>query len=190
MRVAKTEILKCFDKQERSYRLALLCTYWIRDTAPYKPSVSETARGFRMNVRGQWLSFADLADVLEQQSSRDALSSDFVLNQLHALIRAPLGILEDYCKTYDKVDPTRCLWQEMRATPWFQFTRIVRNAISHNFHFHYGSSDKLPITWNGITLSREMEGQPIAYELWHKKGYELFLEMKAFAEALPEVRRA
>jgi len=188
MRVAKTAVLEWFDKQERSYRLALLCTYWIRDTAPYKPSVSDTARGLRMEVRGQWLSFADLADMLEQQSSRDVLSSDFVLNQLHALIRAPFGILEDYCKAYDKAESTRCLWQKMQATSWFHFTRIVRNAISHNFHFDYKPKDKriLPITWNGTTLSPEMEGQPITYELWHKRGYELFLEMKAFAELLPE----
>src|SRR5208282_1010802 len=94
-RVAKTAVLEWFDKQERSYRLALLCTYWIRDTVT---SVSNTARDLRMEVRGQWLSFADLADMLEQQPSRDVLSSDFVLNQLHALIRAPFGILEDYCK--------------------------------------------------------------------------------------------
>ncbi|MGP7985668.1 hypothetical protein [Rhodoblastus sp.] len=188
--MVKTEVLEWFDKQERSYRLALLCTYWIRDTAPYKPSVSEAARGFLMEVHGQWLSFADLAEMLEQQSSRDALSSDFILNQLHALIRAPFGILEDYCKAYDKAGLTLCLWQKMQTTSWFQFTRIVRNAISHNFHFMYRPADRLPIAWNGITLSREMEGQPITYELWHKKGYELFLEMKAFAEALPEAPKA
>src|SRR5271165_7536081 len=95
MRFAKTDVLECFDRQDRSYRLAILCTHWIRDTAPYKPSASEEARGLRMEIRGTWLSFADLADMLEQQPSRDVLSSDFVLNQLHALIRTPFGILED-----------------------------------------------------------------------------------------------
>jgi hypothetical protein len=141
MRFAKTEVLEWFDEQDRSYRLALLCTYWIRDTACYKPSACEEARGFRMEVRGTWRPFADLADMLEQQSSRDALSSDFILNQLHALIRAPFGILQDCCEDYDKADSTRFLWNEMKATPWFQFTRIVRNAISHNFHFRYNSHD-------------------------------------------------
>jgi hypothetical protein len=141
-----------------------------------------------MEVRGTWLSFADLADKLES-SSRHALSSDFILNQLHALIRAPFEILHDYCEDYDKVDSALLLLEEMKAAPWFHYARIVRNAISHNFHFQYSKHDKtiLPVTWNGITLSQETEGQAITYEsLWHKKGYELFLEMRIFAEALPE----
>jgi hypothetical protein len=154
MRFAKTEVLEWFAKQDRSYRLALLCTHWIRDTAHYKPSASEEARGFRMKVRGGGLSFADLADMLEQQSSRDALSSDFILNQLHALIRVPFEILCDYCKEYDKSAPTRLLLEEMKATSWYEVARIVRNAISHNFHFQYTKHDKekiLPVTWNCLT---------------------------------------
>ena len=41
VRFAKKDVLEWFDRQDRSYRLALLCTYWIRDTADYKPSASE-----------------------------------------------------------------------------------------------------------------------------------------------------
>ena len=186
MRFAKTEVLEWFDRQDRTYRLALLCTNWIRDIRGYKPSSSEEARGFSMKVRGRWLSFADLADMLEQQSSRDALSSDFILNQLHALIRAPFEILHNYCEDYDKTDPTRPLLEKMKAASWYEVARIIRNTISHNFHVQYKKTE--PITWNGITLSREMDGKAITYEsLWHKSGYELFLEMRTFAEALPEV---
>jgi len=188
MRFAKTDVLECFDKQDRSYRLALLCTRWILDAARYKPSAPEEARGIWMGVCDRYLSFADLADKLES-TSRYALSSDFMLNQLHALIRAPFEILRDYCEDYDKSDPTRHLFQKMKEAPWYEYARLVRNAISHNFRFQYSNHDKkmLPVTWNGITLSHEMEGQAITYEsLWHKRGYELFLEMRIFAEALPE----
>ena len=188
MRFAKTDVPECFDKQDRSYRLAFLCTRWILDGARYKPSASEEARGIWMGVRGTWVPFADLADKLKS-SSRHALSSDFILNQLHALIRAPFEILRDYCENYDKSDPTPHLFQKMKEAPWYEYARMVRNAISHNFHFQYSKHDKkiLPVTWNGITLTQEMEGQAMTYEaLWHKRGYELFLEMRIFAEALPE----
>jgi hypothetical protein len=79
----------------------------------------------------------------------------------------------------------------MKATSWYEVARIVRNAISHNFHFQYTKHDKekiLPVTWNCLTLSQGMEGRAITYEsLWHKSGYELFLEMRAFAEKLLDV---
>lgn len=185
MRFAKTEVLEWFDTQDRTYRLALLCTYWIRDTAHYRPNASEEARSLKMVVCGRHLSFADLADMLEQQPSRDALSSDFLLNQLHALIRAPFEILSDYCEDYDKLDPTRLLLKEMKGTPWYEVARTIRNTISHNFLVSYKKAT--PLTWNGITISQEMDGKVIAYEsLWHKPGYELFLEMRKFAEAMPE----
>jgi hypothetical protein len=189
MRFAKTDVLESFDRQDRSYRLALLCTYWIRDTAGYKPSASEQARGMHMVFRDKVVSFADLAEMLEQQSSRDTLSSNFLLNQLYALIHAPLEIVRDYCEDYDKVVGDQRLSNQMKASPWFHFARIIRNAISHNFHFQYGKYDKslLPVTWNGITLSQDMEGQPLtSASLWHKTGYELFLEMRTSAEELPD----
>ncbi len=133
--------------------------------------------------------FADLAEMLEQQSSRDMLSSEFVLNQLYALIRAPFEIICDYCEDYDKMVGDKCLSKQIKASPWYHFARIIRNAISHNFRFQYGRHDEvfLPVTWNGITLSQDMDGQPLTYvSLWHKTGYELFLEMRAFAEKLPD----
>ena len=133
-----------------------------------------------MKVRGR-------PDRLEQPSSCNVLSSDFMLNQLHALIRVPFEILRDYCKDFDNSDPTQHLVQKMKETRWYEYAKMVRNAISHNFHFQFCEHDKkiLPVTWNGITLSQEMEGQPITYEsLWHKRGYELFLAMRTFAKTL------
>jgi hypothetical protein len=45
----------------------------------------------------------------------------------------------------------------------------------------------LPIMWRGISLTVDLEGKAMTYEsFWHKPGYELFLEMRRFAEALPE----
>ena len=46
-----------------------------------------------MEFRQKVVPFDDLAEKLEQQSSRDTLSSDFLLNQLYALIRAPFEIV-------------------------------------------------------------------------------------------------
>jgi hypothetical protein len=141
-----------------------------------------------MRVRGRCLSFADLADRLEQPSLCNAISTDFMLNQLHALIRVPFEILCDYCRDFDKSEPRRQRYQKMKLISWYEYARM--NAISHNFHFQFSARDKLPVTWNGITLSKEMDGQPITYEsLWQKRGYELFLAMRTFAKTLPEPQR-
>jgi hypothetical protein len=188
MRFTKVEILDAFDRQDRSYRLALLCTDWLRDAAPFRPSAIEEAKGNTMVVRGKRISFADLAELLEEPTRRDSVSSDFLLNQLHALIRVPFELLSDYCEDCDKIDASRRLVAAMKAARWHEVTRVIRNAVSHNFRIDYKGTT--PLTWGNIIISSAMHGQPITHEsLWHKAGYELFLEMRGFAEALPAYPR-
>jgi hypothetical protein len=187
-RITKTEVIECFLRRDRSYRLGYLCTYWLRNTAPFEPSAAAEARGLVMEVRDTWISFGDLADRLELLASRDILVSEFLLTHLYALICQPFEILRAYCNGYDQENPERFLSQELRKAAWYQFARIVRNALSHDFHFHFPDREKrkLPVTWNSIIISEDMDGEAMTHHtLWHKTGYELFTEMRTFANALP-----
>jgi hypothetical protein len=70
----------------------------------------------RMQALDRWISYADLADLLGEDPSRLVITSDFVLNQLHALIRVPFELLGDYCEDYERRhrDDTlrrRFIWQ-------------------------------------------------------------------------------
>ena len=143
-----------------------------------------------MKAFDNWISYSDLADLLEQDPSRLAITSDFVLNQLHALIRVPFELLDDYCEDYDKAKPGRDLIKELRAANWYAYARAIRNTVSHNFRFDFSKYDKsrFPITWRAMSLTHDLHGKAITYELfWHKSGYELFLTMRAFADSLPEL---
>jgi hypothetical protein len=189
MRFTKSHLLERLEQQERSYRLAILASHWLRGGSQYKPSAIEDARSLSMEAEGKWIPYADLADLLEHGIVTVGITSDFILNQLHALIRAPFELIRAYCKDYDRSVGSQQLTQELRHTDWYEFTRLIRNAISHSFWFEFKEYDKklLPITWGGITLTADMDGTPMKYELWHKPGYTLFLTMQRFAAALPEL---
>jgi hypothetical protein len=142
-----------------------------------------------MKALDKWVPYSNLAELLEKDPSRLVITSDFVLNQLHALIRAPFELLHDCCEDHDQAVPGQHLVNTLQKCPWYQFARLVRNAISHSFRYDFKEADKrrLPITWRGITLTEDLNGKPITHEtFWHKPGYELFLEMRDFAVALPE----
>lgn len=143
-----------------------------------------------MKVFEAWVSYSDLAELLEQDSHRFSIVTDFVLNQLHALIRVPFELLGDYCEDYDRAGPGRTMVKQLRATDWYEYARAIRNTVSHNFRFDFSKykAHQLPITWRGISLTAELDGKAISFEsFWHRSGYELFVDMRAFAEALPEV---
>jgi hypothetical protein len=189
MRFSKSEILDYFDREDKNYRLAILCTHWIRDIAPFTPSVKSEAKSLSMMIAGRTITFSDLAAELEDRNRSEIISSHFLLNQLHSLIRLPFELLKDYCADFDKAVKPAVLFDRLRSMPWYEYTRLVRNAISHNFRFAFDERDKsrLPVKWNGIIIDSNCDGQVITCEaLWHRPGYELFLKMKEFAGTLPE----
>lgn len=191
MRFTKAEVIEEFSRQDRSYRLAILATHWLQGGTQFTPSAIDEARGLQMKMTDRWISYSDLADLLEQTPARFAIATDFALNQLHALLRAPFELLTDYCEDFSQVEPAWQLIDRLKSTDWYDFARIVRNTVSHNFRFHFSERDKarLPIGWRGNSLTADLHGKPLTYELfWHNSGYELFLAMRDFAEALPETK--
>lgn len=190
MRFTKQDVLDMFRRQDLAYRLSILSSHWLHGGAQYKPRAIDDARGLEMHVVDQWVSFSDVAAVLENDIARFNAVSDFMSAQLHALIRAPFELLQDYCEDYDKGTDSPSLKTRMQATNWYFFARMVRNAISHNllFSFNAGDRRRLPLTWRDVKIEESMEGKSVTYVLGHKPALRLFLDMLAFAEALPDQR--
>jgi hypothetical protein len=159
MRFTKAEILGAFAREDKSYRLGLLCTHWIRDIERYTPKAAELAGNLQMEANGKWISDADLVALLEDPAERELLSSDFLLTYLHTLIRAPFELLTDYCEDFDETWPGRALQNQMKSVPWYAVAYIVRNAVSHNFHIELGKyKASAPVVWRSIALTDAMEG--------------------------------
>jgi hypothetical protein len=189
MRFTKAEILAAFEREDKSYRLGMMCTHWIRDVERYTPNAATLAPTLNMLVNDRLISNADLADLLHDPMKRELLSSDFLLTYLHTLIRAPFELLSDYCEDFDQTVSGSSLLSHLKSQSWYAVAYVVRNAVSHNFHIELGKMrNALPIRWKTIEITEQMDRQPMTAAIfWHKPGYELFLEMREFAEALPEV---
>ena len=74
---------------------------------------------------------------------------------------------------------------EMRAEPWYQFARLIRNYLAHKFLFEFNSHDirLLPVTWRGRTITAAMNGEelPVAIFGW-SEAWALFIDIRTFAE--------
>ena len=187
MRFTKAEVLDMFRRQDAAYRLVIVASHWLRHTTSFKPSAVEEARGLWMEVDDEWIVFSDLAEELERDPS--VLVGELAMNQLHTTVRAPFEILSDYCEDYDSRIGEKLLTTRLRTQEWYLYASAVRNAVSHNFRFKFTSSFKkrLPTTWNGMSITADLDGLPLeAGNFWHRQGYKLFMEMRVFAEALPE----
>jgi hypothetical protein len=70
---------------------------------------------------------------------------------------------------------------QMRAAPWYQFLRMIRNCVSHDFFLRFNKHDLelLPLTWSGLTLCASMNNSelPMAGFLTRLKILELMDEV-------------
>lgn len=88
--------------------------------------------------------------------------------------------VREYCVETDQM-------AQMRSQSWYQFTRMMRNSLTHTQRWHFRSSERrlLPVSWRDKTIDVAMEGQEpnfTFYDWWD--GCELWSEMHAFAVSL------
>ena len=56
---------------------------------------------------------------------------------------------------------------KLRLEAWFRFARIIRNAISHDFHYTFDKHDRacLPVRWEGKTIDISMLGKEMTEDM-------------------------
>ena len=76
------------------------------------------------------------------------------------LFRESFRLLLSYCHKASQQDV-------LKSQGWYEFARVTANAISHNFRWEFRPYDLscLPVSYNGITLTKELDGQPVSMRL-------------------------
>ncbi len=89
-------------------------------------------------------------------------------------------LVTDYCKREG-------LYSDLSAQSWWQFSRLIRNVLSHNFCFRLNDKDMklLPLSWQGKTIDASVDGQPLMMSFFgYADAWRLFLEYETFVLGL------
>ena len=74
----------------------------------------------------------------------------------------------------------------VKAAPWYQFLRIVRNCLSHDMKLRFRKADikHLPVTWGGLTFDESMQNKslPMRNFLSRPKAFELIDSIIEYTE--------
>lgn len=71
----------------------------------------------------------------------------------------------------------------LKTQPWYQFARVIRNCLSHDFHFRFNKSDlkQLPVSWAGKEINASLNDKDLPSNfLDPHTTWALFSEMEAF----------
>ena len=121
--------------------------------------------------------FAQVVHLLRIPKDREIAVKEFLTSQIRALIKESFELLKDYCDSSGQ-EPL------LKAEPWYQFARMIRNCLSHNFRFEFNNYDKglLPVSWAGRTITAAMDVQHLTLDFFgYVETWELFQEYQGFA---------
>ena len=176
--MTKDEIQSQLTNAKNNYVLGLAAISLFASSEAY-PILNKSQANF-----GQYnVDFSQVVSLLQMQENQDIAIPEFLKSQIRALIKESFEIIKDYCV---ETGQDKKLYSE----PWFQFARIIRNCLSHNFKFKFKDYDRrfLPVTWKTKTITADMHGQHLDLNFFgYVEMWELFVEYQNFVERSEDV---
>jgi len=79
-------------------------------------------------------------------------------------------ITKDYCAKTGQLEI-------LQSQSWYQFWRVLRNCLSHDFKFKFNEYDlkKLPVSWGRLTIDTSMEGTYLTHGNFSREDIVSFL---------------
>lgn len=172
-KLTKVELLSQLENVKNNYILGLA-------------SVSVLSESFAANHLRQshcafgtyFVEFRQVAALLESKPDREMALKEFTTMLLRGLLKESFETVRAYAKSSQQR-------AALKAQPWFQFFRLIRNCVSHNFHFEFTEDDKklLPVSWHGRTVDKNLDGKPLEIAFLGYDGvWALFSELVNFAD--------
>ncbi len=122
------------------------------------------------------LEFKQVKNLLMKPTDRGLAIKEFLTSQIRALIKESFELIKNYCNETKQAST-------FKAEPWYQFARMIRNCLSHNFKFEFNKYDKsvLPVSWNCRTIDSTMDGKHLKLNFFgYVETWELFTEYQNF----------
>lgn len=171
-KLTKVELLSQLENVKNNYIIGLA-------------SVSVLSESFAVNHLRQShctfgayvVDFRQVAALLESRPDREMALKEFTTMLIRGLLKESFETVRAYAKSNRQS-------AKLRAQPWFQFFRLIRNCVSHNFHFEFSDDDMklLPVSWRGVTIAKNLHGKPLEIAFLGYDGmWDLFSELVSFA---------
>lgn len=122
--------------------------------------------------------YTDLLPILRDQRVLRIACEQLYEAAHRAALKEMFEITKYYCESTSQL-------QLLKAQPWFQFWRILRNCFSHDLRFRFTPHDLklLPVTWSGTTLDASLEGKHLTHgRMSREKIRELLETASAFVQ--------
>jgi hypothetical protein len=173
--VTKEELISQLCNSKNNFILGLASLALLAD-----PDAQNLLKEKSADLSGYSVPFDQVATLLGSACDRQVALEEFAKSVLRCLVKEGHELVTHYCKNEG-------LYSDLSAQSWWQFSRLVRNALSHDFCFRLNDKDLklLPVSWQGKTLDPSVDGQPLMLSSFgYADAWRLFLEYESFVFGL------
>ena len=169
--MTKSELMSQLENAKNNYILGLSAISLFSNEKVY-PLLEESHATFGTYT----VEFKQVKNLLIKPADRGIAIKEFLTSQIRALIKESFELIKNYC--YETKQGSK-----FKAEPWYQFARMIRNCLSHNFKFEFKKYDKslLPVSWKTRKIDAAMDGKDLELKFFgYVETWELFSEYQDF----------
>ena len=169
--MTKKELISQVENAKNNYILGLAAISLFSNKKVY-PILEESHAKFGTYT----VEFKQIKNLLMKTENQDIAIKEFLTSQIRALIKESFELIKNYCNETNQVST-------FKAEPWYQFARMIRNCLSHNFRFEFNKYDNslLPVSWKNRTIDSTMNDKHLELIFFgYVETWELFTEYQDF----------
>jgi hypothetical protein len=171
--MTKSELLAQLENAKNNFILVLASTSLLSNEKAY-PILEESNCKF-----GKYsIDFKQVANIMKKESDRKIACKEYVNMGIRILIKETFELIKDYSKKTKQE-------QTLKSQNWYEFARIIRNCLSHNFKIQFSNYDKklLPLRWNNKTIDTSFDNTYLQLSFFgYVEAWELFNKMYLFVK--------
>jgi hypothetical protein len=171
--MTKSELISQLENAKNNYILGLASISLFGSPEAY-PVLEKNHAAFGTYT----VEFAQVVSLLRITVDREIAIREFLTSQIRSLIKESFVLIKD---NSDSTSQTALF----KAEPWYQFARLIRNCLSHNFKFKFNDHDNklLSVSWMARTITSAMDGQHLKLDFFgYVESWELFREYQDFVQ--------
>ena len=161
-----------------NYMVGCLAGYFITQIDPF--NLTETIEMRNRNVPEVYviLDLKPMKALLQFPKKKSKLLNEHIKSILRSFVKDMFEIAKLYAKETEQ-------FNKMKKANWYNFTRIIRNCLAHDFRLKFGNHDKkaLPVKWRDKEITLAMNNQPLNVKILNEAvAVELYSEIFTYVE--------
>ena len=174
----KDYVLGLLNTTFNNYAIGCIAGDWLSNKTSSSLPANIVLKNLRFSEISVSFNLKPLKNMLSDQEMRNKLINEHMKSLIRSFIKETFEIVKLYANETKQ-------FSILKNADWYQFIRVIRNNLAHDFRFRFRESDKkiLPVMWRDKTITVDMDGQPLQVHIMNDAyAIELFKEIYQFVK--------